>query len=116
VRQFEAELNDLVRDFVAQLTDLARVAVREMVEQAFASSSRPEVEKRVPVHAPSFGDLVHSLDLGPRPRLRRAVREFQRRFIAERLAEHHGNVTHTAREFGVARQTLQRKLRRLQRG
>lgn len=45
--------------------------------------------------------------------LRTAVRDFERRFVSECLARNNANVTHAARELGMSRAGLQRKLREL---
>jgi len=45
--------------------------------------------------------------------LRDAVRGFERRFISESLARNNSNVTYAARELGLSRAGLQRKLREL---
>lgn len=42
--------------------------------------------------------------------LRDAMRDFERRFIQRVLADHHGNITKTAGELGIARKKLYKKL------
>jgi two-component system nitrogen regulation response regulator NtrX len=54
-----------------------------------------------------------------RPRVARSEKlaaaraEFERRFLMERLAENHGNISRTAESVGLARESLSRKLRSL---
>jgi transcriptional regulator with PAS, ATPase and Fis domain len=43
----------------------------------------------------------------------RAISEFEKSYVAEALARHGGNVTHTAKELGVHRTTLQRMMKKL---
>jgi two-component system, NtrC family, response regulator HydG len=43
----------------------------------------------------------------------RALSEFERSYVTAALARHEGNVTHTARELGVHRTTLQRMMKKL---
>jgi two-component system, NtrC family, response regulator HupR/HoxA len=45
--------------------------------------------------------------------LRAAVRDFERRFITDALAGNNGNVSQTARDLGMSRAGLQRKMREL---
>lgn len=46
-------------------------------------------------------------------RRRWAIDEYERKHVTEALAQHAGNVTHTARALGVHRTTLQRLIKRL---
>jgi ActR/RegA family two-component response regulator len=47
------------------------------------------------------------------PSFRQATRRFERQFIAAALARHGGNITTTARELGIQRPNLHRKMRAL---
>lgn len=42
--------------------------------------------------------------------LKEAIRDFEKRFIEQVLASHHGNITKTAEELGIARKNLYKKL------
>jgi len=94
--------------------------VRELkhtVESALVTASGPEIlpehlelEARAPRASESI-DLDFDL---PFPEAKqRVVDEFERRFIGRKLRENQGNISRTARELRIYRQTLQNKLRKL---
>jgi two-component system nitrogen regulation response regulator NtrX len=58
----------------------------------------------------SLGEFDRSLDCSD---LRDARRQFEVEFLTRKLREHSGNVTRTASAVGMARQSLQEKLREL---
>ena len=95
--------------------------VRELkhaIENALVMASGPEI---LPEHlalgagaAPPGQDAI-ALDfsLPFKEAKKRAVEEFERRFIGRKLAENDGNISRTAQAMGIYRQSLQTKLKRL---
>ena len=107
---FEARIERLVQDLATRLTKASLEASRGMVDAAFQSSAehrhRPDTP---PSQSPDpFGKLAER-----RLPLPRALREFERLYLARALREHGGNITHTAAALGIPRQVLQRHLRRI---
>ena len=94
--------------------------VRELkhaVESALVTSSGPEIlPDHLELGAEAAGEPESiGLDFAlPFPEARqRVIDEFERRFIGRKLRENEGNISRTARELEIYRQTLQNKLRKL---
>ena len=62
-----------------------------------------------------FGGIraVDGVDLSFADAKRRAVDAFERSYLEEALARHDGNISRAAEAIGMARQSLQQKLREL---
>ena len=86
----KAKTERLVAAFVEQIVTLAEHAAYEMVIRALEGQG----------------------GTGP-VKLSQAVDEFERQLIRRALQDNDGNVAHAAQALDVARQSLQRKIRRL---
>jgi DNA-binding NtrC family response regulator len=84
--------------------------LRKLVDEIAARASRSGAASP-PRTTAVFGDLITSIERGARPRIRVALREFERRYILAVLTENRGNISATARTLGTDRQGIQRKLR-----
>jgi DNA-binding NtrC family response regulator len=96
--------------------------VRELehaVEQAIVLTSGNEIQlddlpavlrDAVPAPAPSPAEATGGDGAGFKESKQRVVEQFERRFIVEALARHHGNISKAAEEMGMYRQHLQLKL------
>jgi len=114
--ELQTEVNRIVVAFLSRITELARSATRQMVNRALEMSPTPARRKRKrPNHAPDSLALfiAEHFKRGTRPRLVELLSTFEREYIARALARHGGNITYAANELGVARQALQRKMKRL---
>ncbi len=90
--------------------------LRNVVEQAAVLATGPEVEPpdlRLDAAAPEGG--AGGVDLGlPFPEAKkRTVEQFETAYIRAALEKHDGNVSRTAEAIGIARQSLQQKIREL---
>lgn len=93
-----------VRQLRSVLEKLFVLGTREGVT---AEDVKREVGPAGPV-APADNDRLFACD-----ELREARRRFEIEFVTRKLREHSGNVTRTASAIGMARQSLQEKLREL---
>jgi DNA-binding NtrC family response regulator len=96
--------------------------VRELehaVEQAIVLASGDEIQLgelpaalrgAMPASVPSPADESAGDGAGFKESKQRVIEQFERRFIAEALARHHGNISKAAEEMGMYRQHLQLKL------
>jgi two-component system, NtrC family, nitrogen regulation response regulator NtrX len=100
-------------DFLSQLPWRGNVReLRNLMERLAVIVSRDAVSHRdvmdgLHMTAPASGD-----DGAPLP-LRVARSRFERQYILERLSANHGNLGNTARELGIERTNLYRKMKQL---
>jgi two-component system nitrogen regulation response regulator NtrX len=98
-------------DFLLQLPWTGNVReLRNLMERLVVLVSRSTVEQRDVMEALQ----MHSVDEeeGPLP-LRQARARFERQYILARLSANHGNLGNTARELGIERTNLYRKMKQL---
>jgi two-component system response regulator AtoC/two-component system nitrogen regulation response regulator NtrX len=91
--------------------------LKHLIESALVTASGPDI---LPAHlalqppspeAEAGIDLA--LDLPYAEARQRVIGEFERRYIGRKLQENDGNISRTAKELDVYRQTLQNKLKKL---
>ena len=98
-------------DFLLQLPWAGNVReLRNLMERLVVLVSRATVEQRDVMEALQMHS-VESED-GPLP-LRQARARFERQYILARLSANHGNLGNTARELGIERTNLYRKMKQL---
>ena len=90
--------------------------LRNVVEQAAVLASGECIEEadlRLGGGTPAtaIAESAHGLPFSEAKR--RSVEEFERAFIADALQRHGGNISQTAEAIGIARQSLQQKMRDL---
>jgi len=98
-------------DFLLQLPWTGNVReLRNLMERLVVLVPRTTVEQR---------DVMEALQMhpvededGPLP-LRQARAQFERQYILARLSANHGNLGNTARELGIERTNLYRKMKQL---
>jgi len=98
-------------DFLLQLPWGGNVReLRNLMERLVVLVSRATVEQRDVMEALQ----MHSVEAedGPLP-LRQARARFERQYILARLSANHGNLGNTARELGIERTNLYRKMKQL---
>ena len=98
-------------DFLLQLPWTGNVReLRNLMERLVVLVPRATVEQRDLMDALQ----MHSVedDEGPLP-LRQARARFERQYILARLSANHGNLGNTARELGIERTNLYRKMKQL---
>ena len=91
--------------------------LRNVIEQAVVLASRPTLEEAdlnlpgddTSLRSPELGDS----DLPFSDAKKRAVGEFERRFLLRALRSNNGNVSRAAESIGMVRQSLQQKIREL---
>ena len=77
-----------------------------------SSDLKDEVTHRDVMEALQMTTGPAALDDAPMP-LKQARARFERQYIVDRLSANRGNLGHTARELGIERTNLYRKMRRL---
>jgi DNA-binding NtrC family response regulator len=94
-----------LRNTVERLFVMARGEVVELEDYAVALDARPGTTSAT--HGSSMASHHTVTDF------REARTSFERDWLAQKLAEHSGNVTRTAAAIGLERQSLQEKIRKL---
>jgi transcriptional regulator with GAF, ATPase, and Fis domain len=91
--------------------------LKHMIESALVTASGPEILPRhlalEPPSAEADASIDLALDLPYAEARQRVIDEFERRYIGRKLQENDGNISRTAKELDVYRQTLQNKLKKL---
>jgi DNA-binding NtrC family response regulator len=107
-----------------QIVGFSDEALARLSEQPWAGNVRELQNVLQRAFARVEGSVIAAGDLPLTPATRaaaaaaghgreRALSEFERSYVSEALARHEGNVTHTAKELGVHRTTLQRMMKKL---
>ena len=91
--------------------------LRNVIEQAVVLASRPTLEE-ADLNLPGDDSSLRSPELGDSDlpfsdAKKRAVGEFERRFLLRALRSNNGNVSRAAESIGMVRQSLQQKIREL---
>ena len=91
--------------------------LKHLIESALVTASGPDILPEHLALEPAADDAGESIGLGldlPYAQARqRVIDEFERRYIGRKLQENDGNISRTANELDIYRQTLQNKLKKL---
>jgi two-component system nitrogen regulation response regulator NtrX len=99
-------------DFLVQLPWKGNVReIRNLMERMAILVAKDEVTHRDVMEALQM-TTVASSDDAPMP-LKQARARFERQYILERLSANRGNLGNTARELGIERTNLYRKMKQL---
>jgi two-component system nitrogen regulation response regulator NtrX len=100
-------------DFLKRLPWRGNVReLRNVMERLVVLVPRDVVTHRDVMSALQMAGVVAGDDGGPLP-LRQARSRFERQYILERLSANRGNLGQTARELGIERTNLYRKMKQL---